>query len=97
MTPISPLDTIRIACDRETKNGRVLREDMKLTRFEALKAMTVNGAKLNRTEDCNGTVDIGKDADLIILDENPLDEDIALSDALIHYTFIDGRMVYRKS
>ncbi|WP_271400981.1 amidohydrolase [Salinicoccus roseus] len=97
VTPISPLDTIRIACDRKTKSGRVLGEEMKLTRFEALKAMTVNGAKLNRTEDRNGTVDIGKDADLIILDENPLNEDIALSDALIHYTFINGRMVYRKS
>ena len=51
----------------------------------------------NAILDRNGTIDIGKDADLIILDENPLDEDIALSDALIHYTFIDGRMVYRKS
>ncbi|MFC3419079.1 amidohydrolase [Salinicoccus hispanicus] len=96
VTPISPLDTIRIACDRKTKSGRVLGEDMKLTRFEALKAMTINGAKLNRTESENGSVEIGKAADFVLLDENPLDNDIVLEDDLILYTFIDGKMVYKR-
>ncbi|GAB3056478.1 amidohydrolase [Salinicoccus sesuvii] len=96
VTPISPLDTIRIACDRMTKSGRVLGEDMKLTRFEALKAMTISGAKLNCTESENGSVEIGKAADFVLLDENPLDDDIVLEDALIMYTFIDGDMVYKR-
>ncbi|WP_186365553.1 amidohydrolase [Salinicoccus cyprini] len=96
VTPISPLDTIRIACDRTTKSGRVLGEDMKLSRFEALKAMTISGAKLNRTESENGSVEIGKAADFVLLDENPLDEDIVLEDDLILYTFIDGRLVYKR-
>ncbi len=44
-----------------------------LTPLEALQAATVNGAKILQKEQELGTVQVGKWADLLILDANPLE------------------------
>ncbi|MCD4714857.1 MAG: amidohydrolase family protein [Clostridiales bacterium] len=43
------------------------------TKYQALKAATINAAKVLELEDRKGTIEIGKDADLIILTRNPLE------------------------
>lgn len=83
VTPISPMDNIRFATERKTKSGRILGEDMKLDRLEALKSMTINGAKLNGTEHINGSIEVGKAGRLIILDDDIMDDSLDISDALI--------------
>ena len=60
-----------------------------LTPYEALRTGTVNAARYFDTEDRLGTVQTGKLADLVLLDENPL-EDIANS-RRIHGVMLDGR------
>lgn len=45
-----------------------------MTAYEALYAATVEPAKFLGTIDCEGTVEIGKRAKLLILDKNPLDD-----------------------
>lgn len=97
VTPISPIDNIMIACNRKTKSGRTLGEELKLTRLESLKAMTINGSKLNHTENQNGTIEPNKNADFVILNHNPLDESIDLNDDMIQYTIIGGKVVYKRS
>ncbi|MFQ3854418.1 amidohydrolase family protein [Staphylococcus sp. 2S1] len=42
VTPISPLESIQIAVNRMTKNGKVLGENQRLTRSEAYKKMTID-------------------------------------------------------
>lgn len=83
VTPISPMDNIRIASERKTKSGRILGDDMKLSRLEALKSMTINGAKLNETAHYNGSIETGKDGRLIILDDDILNPGINIDDHLI--------------
>ena len=45
-----------------------------LTNMDAIKAATLNNAKVIGIEDTHGSVSIGKQADFIILSENPLDK-----------------------
>lgn len=62
-----------------------------LSRECALRSMTINAAKLVGLEDSIGSIEVGKDADIVIWDGEPLD----------YYTsprtvFIDGNIVYNK-
>jgi imidazolonepropionase-like amidohydrolase len=44
-----------------------------LTPYEVLRAATVNGARLLESLDAQGTIEVGKDANLILVAANPLD------------------------
>ena len=61
-----------------------------LDEIEALKAITINPAEILGIDDRVGSIEEGKDADLVIFSSNPLK--CILSEALL--TVIDGRVVY---
>jgi imidazolonepropionase-like amidohydrolase/Tol biopolymer transport system component len=61
-----------------------------MSNLEALKAATINGAEYIGIGDELGTLEVGKLADLIILDKNPL-ENIRHSNTVTH-TMINGRL-----
>lgn len=54
-----------------------------MTNFEALKAATINGADLLGIADQTGTIESGKQADIILLPDNPLENIMALQDVLM--------------
>jgi len=65
-----------------------------LTPYEALRTGTVNPARFFGQERVFGTVETGKEADLVLLDSNPLDE---ISNAgRIHGVMLRGRWLDRK-
>lgn len=96
VTPISPLESIQIAVDRKTKNGDILGAHQRLSRSSAYKKMTADAARLNHTEDYEGTIKVGHVADFVILNRNPLEEDVTLDNNLIEATICDGKLVYKK-
>jgi imidazolonepropionase-like amidohydrolase/Tol biopolymer transport system component len=61
-----------------------------MTNMEALRAATMNGANYLGMEDQIGSLEVGKLADLIIMDKNPL-ENIRNSNS-VRYTMINGRL-----
>ncbi len=61
-----------------------------LTPLEALQCATIQGARYLGLDRDLGTVEVGKLADLIVMDKNPL-EDIHNSDS-VHYTLLNGRV-----
>ena len=61
-----------------------------MSNLEALKAATINGAEYIGIGDELGTLEVGKLADLIILDKNPL-ENIRHTNTVTH-TMINGRL-----
>lgn len=70
---INPLATFYTAIARKDKDGNPKDGFMKenaLTRFEALKGMTIWAAQSVFTETSKGSVEVGKDADIVILDRD---------------------------
>ena len=60
------------AVERTSRSGKVIGEAEKLTPYEALKAITIWSAYQHFEEDTKGSLEKGKLADLVILDNNPL-------------------------
>ncbi|MBQ9609122.1 MAG: amidohydrolase [Lachnospiraceae bacterium] len=59
--------------------------------------ITKNGAYQLGTEDENGTLEIGKKADFVVLDNNPFETDVYDIHAIkVNNVFIDGEEVYRR-
>ncbi|UXX80451.1 amidohydrolase family protein [Reichenbachiella carrageenanivorans] len=61
-----------------------------MTNMEALRAATMNGANYLGMDEEIGSIEVGKLADLIVLDKNPL-ENIQNSNSVV-YTMINGRL-----
>lgn len=66
------LETIWCAVNRVTKSGITLGEDETIEVYDALKAVTINAAYQYFEEYEKGSIEIGKLADFVILDKNPL-------------------------
>ncbi len=64
---------IHNAVNRKTQSGRVLGEDLTIPVMEAIKGVTINGAYQYFEEDTKGSIEVGKIADFVILDKNPLE------------------------
>ncbi|MGL6313298.1 amidohydrolase [Vibrio sp. WXL103] len=83
------------AVNRVTRSGDVLGEYHSLTPYEALEAVTITAAYQNFEEAEKGSIEVGKRADLIILDNNPLEVDpMSIKDIKVLETIKDGKSIY---
>ena len=90
-----PFRTLWVAVARLTNSGEKLGADEAITRQQALKALTVNSAYQHYIETEKGSIDIGKKADMIILDGNPLTlPEAELRHIKVLETVKDGETVY---
>lgn len=89
------METVWCAVNRITKNGIQLSTDEKITPYQALQAITTNGAYEIWEEGSKGTIEAGKKADLVILEKNPLAVKTSeIRDIKIIQTIKDGKVVY---
>ena len=70
------LETVWCAVKRKTKGGVILGKDERISVYDALKGVTINGAYSYFEENEKGSIKIGKKANLVILDKNPLEVEI---------------------
>ncbi|MBD7969037.1 amidohydrolase [Paenibacillus gallinarum] len=97
VTPISPLFLVWAAVNRVTSSGKVLGAEQRIDALTALRAMTSYGAELNFEEAVTGTIESGKRADFVILEEDPTEVDsIRIKDISIFATLMDGKFIYEK-
>lgn len=92
-------ETLWCAAARHTKNGIQLGADECISVWEALKAVTVNAAWQYQEETEKGTLAPGKRADLVILEENPLDlPDLEkLRNLKVLETIKDGKTIFSRN
>ncbi len=95
ITPIDQLFLTWTAVNRETRSGTILGPDERVSAWDALKTVTINGAYQHRVEDKKGSIEIGKMADFVILDNNPLTvEPKAIKDIKVLETIKEGKTIY---
>lgn len=98
-SPVAPpnvLFSMWAAVNRVTRSGKTLGEEYKLTPYEVLTCYTVNGAYQYFEEDIKGTLEVGKIADLVIMDKNILDvEPTDIKDIKVLETIKRGKTIYK--
>jgi predicted amidohydrolase YtcJ len=83
--------------NRVSRSGTVMGPDEKLTPYEALKSITIWGAEQFFEEEKKGTLTVGKLADMVVLDKNPLKVDpMTLKDIVVLETIKEGKTIYEK-
>ncbi|CAH1546181.1 Hydrolase [Vibrio jasicida] len=83
--------------NRTTRTAEVLGPDQRVNTYTALQAMTIWPAYQHFEETKKGSLEIGKNADLIILDNNPLKvEPATLKDLKIQETISRGETAYQR-
>lgn len=65
------LETIWCAVNRCTRNGTMLGENQKISVIDAIKAVTINSAYQCFEQDIKGSIEVDKNADFVILSDNP--------------------------
>jgi predicted amidohydrolase YtcJ len=99
-SPVTPPDLITAvyaAVNRTTRSGKILGADQRVSPYEALKAITINAAYQYGEEASKGSLVKGKRADLVILDQDPLQiNPQALKDIRVIETIKDGISVYKR-
>lgn len=99
-SPVVPPDIMRlisITVNRMTRSGYVLGPDQRASVMEALYAVTQGAAYQYFEEEEKGSITVGKRADFVILEQNPITADpLDLEDIAIVETFARGQSVYKK-
>jgi predicted amidohydrolase YtcJ len=95
VTPMEPMRMVWSAVSRLSRSKYIIGPDERIDPWQALKALTIEAAWQIREEDQKGTLQVGKLADLVILDGNPLTmaTDRILDIAVVE-TFKEGNTVY---
>ena len=88
---------IHNAVNRKTESGRVLGEHHRIPVMEAIKAVTIHGAYQYFEEDKKGSIEVGKLADLVILDKDILTIPVEEIETIkVLETIKEGVTVYKK-
>jgi hypothetical protein len=101
VTSMNPLLAIEVAITRQdpyTNDGAILNEDERVDLATMIEAYTINGAYTMKLEGKQGSIEVGKRADLVVLDRNLFAIDsYEISDASVTMTIFDGRTVYQRT
>jgi predicted amidohydrolase YtcJ len=94
--PWNPWLGMWVALTRQTaQNDGIFVDEEKLTREEAVQFYTINNARLHFEEDKKGSLEVGKLADIILLDQDilkcPVDD---LRNTKVQLTLIGGKVVW---
>ena len=85
------------ATNRVSRSGNIIGENERLTPYEALKCITEWSAYQHFEEESKGTLEVGKLADLVILDSNPVKVDLEnIKNIVVLQTIKEGSTVYKK-
>jgi predicted amidohydrolase YtcJ len=97
VTSLNPLEAIQVAVTRQSLDGKgpILNSEEIIDLPQMLAAYTINGAYLRHQEKLIGSLEIGKRADLVVLDADLFRIPVTrISTARVLFTILDGKVIY---
>jgi predicted amidohydrolase YtcJ len=94
---VDPIASFYSTVSRKLPDGSVFHAPQRMTRAEALRSYTLNGAIAAFEESSKGTLKVGKYADMVVLSQDIMtipDADIPKTQVV--YTIVGGKIRYRK-
>ena len=96
VTPIDPLFTVWSAVNRLSRSGKIIGAEQQASPYQALQAITSHAAYQLFEEDSKGTLEVGKAADFVVLDKNPLTvKPMQIRDIKVVQTIKNGKPIYQ--
>ncbi len=97
VTDYRPLIGIHSAVNRTSNQGQEIGTNQTVSVLEAIRAYTWNGAYASFDEHRKGSIEVGKLADLVVLNDRILDvAQDKIKDIQVQITMIDGELVYHR-
>jgi predicted amidohydrolase YtcJ len=94
---IDPMANFYATVTRKTKDGSVFFGDQKMSRAEALKSYTWNGAFAAKEESLKGSLTAGKLADITVLSKDIMTiADDQIPSTQVTYTIVGGKIAYQR-
>ncbi len=91
------LETVWCAVNRVTRAGVQLAKEECVSPLDAIRAVTINAAYQYFEEDKKGSIEVGKLADFVVLDNNPLTvPQETIKDIDVLATYKNGKKIYAK-
>jgi len=98
VTTYNPMIGVHTAVNRQIHDGTPFSTQQKVELLDILKMYTYNAAYASFEENIKGSLEVGKLADLIVLDETITKVDpTSLKDVGVELTMLDGEIVFEKS
>jgi predicted amidohydrolase YtcJ len=103
VTSPNPMDLIEAAVTRirpalplaDKRTAVAMLPGEEVTLADAIASYTINGAFANHQEETTGSLEVGKLADIVVLDKNLFDvEPVRISETRVLLTFLGGRLVH---
>ncbi|MDJ0312568.1 amidohydrolase [Arthrobacter sp. H35-D1] len=97
VTPLEPLRYVEDAATRiMAEGGEVLNANERIGVEAALRAVTIDAAWQCRADKITGSIEAGKYADLVLLEENPLEvEPTSIANIAVSQTLLAGRVRFQ--
>ena len=94
-----PVNSLYGALNRkDRKTGELTGENQRVAVLDAVRMFTYNGAYVSFEEQIKGSLEPGKLADVVILDQDLLTYPVEqIQDVTVRYTLVDGKVVYTKA
>jgi predicted amidohydrolase YtcJ len=94
---VDPIANFYASVTRRLPDGTTFYPSQSMTRMEALRSYTINGAYASFQEDKIGTLEKGKLADITVLSKNLLEvPEEQIKDTDVLYTIVGGKILYQK-
>ncbi|NKB35678.1 MAG: amidohydrolase family protein [Gammaproteobacteria bacterium] len=92
--------SMQAAVTREA-DGQVLNPEQRISIHDVIAAYTINGARLMGHDNKLGSIEVGKTADLIVLNQNVVElaeqgKADSINETLVDMTIFDGKIIYQR-
>jgi hypothetical protein len=96
VVPMEPLRLVWSAVQRRSRSGATIGAAERIDVMRALRAVTIDAAYQHYAEGLLGSLEVGKLADLVILDRSPLDDPERIDAIQVVETVLGGRSAYHR-